>query len=187
MTGTRNMKKGFTLIELIIAVGLFSILVAIAAGGYVNALRTEREVAALASAQSNAGLAIEQMTREVRTGYLFCHDPNNNNPSAACNCTTSGTTWTCSALDFYNSQTEHVNYSLAGNMLTRSDNNENGGVPEIITSDNVAVSSLRFILQGQLEGDHWNPSSTDPAIASTTLHLETSVSARQIDCGAGGC
>jgi prepilin-type N-terminal cleavage/methylation domain-containing protein len=210
MTGTLNMKKekkGFTLIELLIAIGLFSILVAIAAEGYVSALRTQRQIASLISAQSNAGLALEQMTREVRTGYLFCHLPGQNIPIAACGCTQtlgsmtgpSGPLWTCSSLDFYNAQSEHVNYSLVGgDTLSRSDSAQNGGALEAITSNSVSVSSLRFLLEGQIEGDNWTPritilmavapSSTDPTFTNDTLDLQSTVSAREIDCSpSGGC
>ena len=67
--------KGFTLVELLVAMALFSILMAIAAGGFVRALRSEREVSAMMAAESNVKLALEQMAREMRTGYLFCHDP----------------------------------------------------------------------------------------------------------------
>ena len=61
--------------ELLVAVALFSILMSIAAGGFVRALRSEREVSAMMAAESNVNLALEQMAREMRTGYLFCHDP----------------------------------------------------------------------------------------------------------------
>jgi prepilin-type N-terminal cleavage/methylation domain-containing protein len=70
-----NMKKGFTLIEMLVTVGLFAIIVTIAVGAFVNAERTERQVSSLIAAQSNVSLAVEQMSRNIRTGYLFCHDP----------------------------------------------------------------------------------------------------------------
>src|ERR1700733_9454937 len=44
--GTHNMKQGFTLVELLVAIAIFSILVAIGVGGFVHALHTQREVAA---------------------------------------------------------------------------------------------------------------------------------------------
>jgi prepilin-type N-terminal cleavage/methylation domain-containing protein len=199
-----NIKKGFTLVEVLVAIGLFSILVAIAAGGFVNALRTQRQVAALVTAQSNASLALEQMTREIRTGYLFCDstdpaNPNtvNNNPvlsmPCASHCVVSGDgdIWTCDLLDFYNAQSEDVDYSLAGGQLMRS---ANGGTAQSITGGTVSVSYLKFIIFGNIEGDQWAPRitismgvaprSTDPAIANNILNLQTTASAREIDCNA---
>jgi len=70
-----NSQKGFTLIESLVSVGIFSVVVSIAAGGFVQALQTQRQLEGLISANSNAGLVIEQMAREIRTGRAFCaHD-----------------------------------------------------------------------------------------------------------------
>lgn len=193
------MKKGFTLIEALIAVGLFSILVAIAFGGFINAFRAQREIVAMLSAQSNAGLVLEQMAREMRTGYLFCHDSGSGVPNLACSphCTVAGgNVWQCDDfIDFYSATPEEVQYRLVNGTLERSAGG--GGNFEPLTSDNVNVQYLSFYLQGQLEGDHWNPRITitmEVAPSSTyltpgynnVLNLQTTVSARAIDCAAGG-
>jgi type II secretory pathway pseudopilin PulG len=227
MTGIHNdkMKAGFTLVETLVSVGIFMILVTIAVGGFVQALHTQGEVTQLISAQSNVSLGVEQMAREIRTGYLFCHFSGGTTSSPACDTpplatcvqTDSGIPaegsapvkvineetgeydlplWTCPALDFYNSNSEHVNYSLQNGVLMRSDSAENGGIAEPLTSNDVTVKYLSFRMVGNLEGDGWPPritiflgiapSSSDPAITITTLNFETTVSARQIDCTAGG-
>lgn len=206
----QNAKQGFTLLELLVAIAVFSIIVSIAVGGFVNALHTQREVAALIAAESNAGTSLEQIVREVRTGYLFCHvnDATGTIADAACAtptpCSFTGTgglgsTWTCPALNFYNAQGCTVLYALAnGNALTRTSSCEGGGAAQPLTGDNVAIKYLQFTLFGNLEGDHWNPritisigispSSTDPALASNIVNLQTTVSARSIDCSASaGC
>lgn len=188
-----NAKKGFTLVEMLVAIGLFSIIVAIAAGGFTNALRTQRQVASLIAAQSNAGLALEQIAREARTGYLFCHG------------LTGGPTCTPAGggpriyrdLNFYNAAGANVCYTLANGALQRNDNCGGGGTPQSVTGANVAVTYLTFTLFGNQENDHWNPrvtivmgvapSSTDPAVANNVLSLQTTVSARGIDCSASGC
>src|SRR4051812_39727119 len=64
-------RQGFTLVELLVAITLFSIAISIAIGGFVRALRTQRELISLIAANSNASLAIEQMAREIRTGTSF--------------------------------------------------------------------------------------------------------------------
>ena len=225
-------KSGFTLIELLVAIALFSIVVTIASSGFVNALRTQRQVASLISTESNVTLVLEQIAREVRTGYLFCHDYNVNNtdangsPSTSCTnpavgeqCTIMdsgqhadpGTPaediysgngngdlaeWSCPAIDYYNAQGAHVNYSLQGGALMKSDSSADDPSPQSITGGDVSVKSLRFVLFGNLEGDHWTPritisigvapSSTDDAVSSDVLNLQTTVSARQIDCDASG-
>src|SRR6185295_7895950 len=64
-------RGGFTLVELLVAITLFSIAISIAIGGFVRALHTERQLIALIAANSNASLAIEQIAREIRTGTGF--------------------------------------------------------------------------------------------------------------------
>jgi prepilin-type N-terminal cleavage/methylation domain-containing protein len=220
-------KSGFTLVELLIAVGLFVIIISIAVGGFINALRTQREVSSLIATQSNVSLALEQMTREIRTGYLFCHLPDdfgNVYPSPNCGCTISDSgynatdpadpsseadssgnvtngdypTWTCSALDYYTADGTHVNYSDQGGGLIRTVTNllTNTTSSESITGDNVNVQTLHFVLFGNIEGDNWtpritiamgvSPSSTDTATMNDVLNLQTTVSARTIDCTLSG-
>jgi hypothetical protein len=138
-------------------------------------------------------LALEQMTREVRTGYLYCHSYGSTVPDT-CSCTVTAKTWSCSDLAFVNAQEQNVVYSLAAGALLRS---ASGGTAQAITGSNVDVQYLTFTLFGNLEDDHWNPritismgvvpSSTDSAVSSDVLNLQTSVSAREIDCNAAGC
>jgi len=207
------MKKGFTLVELLITVGLFVVVITIAVGGFTNAIRTERQVSSLISAQSNISLALEQMSREIRTGYLFCHAPDvtdwgvgtprgepAGNALADCGCTISqlpapAGSWTCSTLDFYDSEANHVAYetastgTLAGTLIESSTQLQN---PLSITGNDITVKYLRFILYGQVEGDHTPPrvtivigvapNSTDPAVANDVINLQTTVSSRIIDC-----
>jgi prepilin-type N-terminal cleavage/methylation domain-containing protein len=193
------MKKGFTLIELLVAIGLFSVLIAIAAGAFTTALRTQRQVAALIAAQSNAGLTLEQMAREIRTGYLFCHDllPPDGTGGPTCHVENSTTApcvgdasqvFRCGDLVFYNGQGETVTYSRSGNALLRN------GVQ--LTASNVVLKYMNFTIFGNIAGDHWNPRitismgvapvSNDVALSNNVLNLQTSVSARGIDCRPSG-
>ncbi len=207
-----NMKKGFTLIEMLVTVGLFVIIIAIAVGGFTNAIRSQRQVSSLISTQSNVSLALEQMARQIRTGYLFCHIPGVTNPNPTfvgaggapvtalpdCGCTISAPpaatgSWTCGALDFYDVESNHIIYSLSATGALMEAINANPA--QSVTGNTVSVKHLQFELYGQTEGDHWpprvtisigvSPSSTDPAVASDILNLETTVSARSIDCVPG--
>ena len=60
--------KGFTLVELVVALGLFAIVITIGASVLLHSLRSLRYVAHQASAMDNISLAMEQMAREVRMG-----------------------------------------------------------------------------------------------------------------------
>lgn len=227
----KNNSQGFTLVEILVAMGVFTIVIAIATAGFVNSLRTQRQVASLISAQSNASLVLEQMAREIRTGFLFCHDASNNtgvndncdNPPysapgdsdfvSGCTEIDSGypegiisapdalpngdlPTWDCPSLDYFNAQGEEVNYSLQNGALVESDSATATSTFVSITGNSVRVTNLHFIIFGNMEGDAWTPrvtiaigvvpSSTDPAVNSDVLDLQTTVSARTIDCTQGG-
>ena len=67
----RNSRSAFTLVEMLVAIALFSVVVSIAVGGFTRALRTQRQVIALIAANSNMSLALEQMAREMRTSINF--------------------------------------------------------------------------------------------------------------------
>lgn len=196
--------------ELLVAIALFSILVTIGVGGFAKALRTQREVAGLLAAESNASVALEQIAREIRTGDLFCHAPDQTTPSPTCACAPPAQSayldpgapvavadptllghlpvWSCDALEYVNAAGDTVNYSLQNGALIRTVN----GVPQGITGDNVSVRHLAFTLFGNTEGDNWTPritveagvsaSSTDPVLQGSVLDIQTTVSARSIDC-----
>ncbi len=46
-------RAGFTLVELLVAIALFSIAVSVAVGGFVRVLRTQRQIVALIAANSS--------------------------------------------------------------------------------------------------------------------------------------
>lgn len=197
-------KKGFTLIEMLVTVSLFLIIITIAVGGFTNAIRTQRQVSSIISAESNVSITLEEMAREIRTGYLFCNGIGNETPTAGtnpngayadCGCVLSSApapagSWTCTGLDFYDAESEHVVYARTANgSLTET---VNSSTAQSLTGDTVNVKYLEFELYGQVEGDHWPPrvtiaigiapSSTDPAVQGDVVNLETTVSARSIDC-----
>jgi hypothetical protein len=96
-------------------------------------------------------------------------------------------------LDFSNGTGDNIDYKNINGALTRS---VNGAIPTPITSNNVQLKYVTFTIFGNIEGDTWNPritismavspSSTDPVLANDILNLQTTVSAREIDCTTSG-
>lgn len=68
----QTMRGGFTLAEMIVAFGIFAILITIAAGSFVRSVRIQRVALQLMAVNDNIALTMEQMMRELRTGYNFC-------------------------------------------------------------------------------------------------------------------
>ncbi len=155
-------QKGYLLIELLVAMTLFSVIVVIAIGSFVSVLKTQRQVAALSAAESNLNVAFEEMAREIRTGYSFS--------------STNG------SLSFTSAEGKSITYSLDGNIL------EKNGLA--ITGNNVTVEYFNVVLFGNVAGDHWNPRvtvsvgihSNEASLRGNVLNLQTTVSARQLDC-----
>jgi prepilin-type N-terminal cleavage/methylation domain-containing protein len=184
---------GFTLIELLVAIALFTTLIAVAVGGFTNALHTQRQISSLIAADSNVSLAIEQMAREIRTGSDFCPLGSGGNPL----CEQTGSDSFTSApvydnLAFLNALGQTVVYKLQNGVLEKSIDGGDTFAP--VTGSNTTVDYFMTTLSGNTVGDHWNPRVTfsigvspkDPTLASEVLNLQTTVSVRAIDCDASG-
>ncbi len=167
-------RKGFTLVELIVAVGLFLAIVSIAVGGFIQSLGAQRQIAGLIAAENGISLALEQMAREIRTGYNFCHDANGNPLCSGSN-----------EFIFTNAAGETIAYRLSDVSIERGV----AGTFQQITGGNVVVKDMSFLLRGNQSGDGWPPritvslgvSSKERGASATVLRIETTVSARTLD------
>lgn len=169
---TRSSRAGFTFVELLVAIALFSIVVSIAVGGFVQALRTQRRVIALISANSNASLAIEQMAREIRTGTGF-----------AC----VGAVNTCEEMKFTNADNQEVTYRrselsgpASGGILERGI----AGSFDRMTAENIDITYLSFTLLTSASYPEritiaLGVSVKTPGIEGGVTNIQTTVSARQ--------
>ena len=171
-----SLSRGFTLVELLVTIALFSILVSIAVGGFVRALRTERDVSGMMSTESNASIALEEMTREMRTGYLF----------TPLSCTGAQQPLSCAGIQFFNANGQQVTYARGANgALTRTTTSS-----EPLMGGNVSTTFLSFTIFGDVNGNdttHWPPRVTiDLGVAPSStnlpsvINLQTTVSARGI-------
>jgi len=163
--------RGFTIVELLVAMGLFVILIGIATGGFVRALRTQRAVVALMAANDNASLTLEQMAREIRTSYNF------NKISET-------------ELQFVNSHNLVVFYRLNEGTIERG--TEDALLQRTykkITADNVKIAHFKIILFGNELGDGYPPritislsvSSTSKYLENILTNIQTTISARILD------
>jgi type II secretory pathway pseudopilin PulG len=166
-----NKNSGFTLIELLVAISSFIVIISIAVGGFSGALRSQRQAIALMNANNNVSLVLEQMMREIRTGYNFnfCQNPN-------CSSNT---------LSFTNAYGQSVIYRLNNNAIEK----DSGSGFKKITADNVVVRYLNFIYSGTSPNDNKQPkitiligiSSKESSISGIVVNLQTTVSPRILD------
>jgi len=163
--------RGFTMIELLVTMTLFLIIIGAVSAIFIQSMKTQRLTLALIAVNDDASLALEQMTREIRTGFNFCP------VGGADSCSPS-------KLVFENSAGEDIIYDLKNGALVKSVN----GILKPITSGDVKISRLAFIVSGQAASDNERPfvtiamtvGSRNPALekAGISTSLQTSVSSR---------
>jgi len=159
--------KAFTMVEMIVALGLFIVVLTIATGSLIKGLRMQKEIGNLVSVNSNISQTLEQMGREIRTGRDF------SSPSP-------------SSLKFINAYHKAVTYQLNGKFIERKEDDEKFSP---ITAENVLVNNLKFILKGENPGDGLPPRITIIINISPSLtHIkdihsifQTTISCRNID------
>lgn len=134
--------RGYTLLEMIVSIGVFSIVMLTATGAYLSLIRLDRQTRAVNDIVTSLSFAIDTMSREIRTGaYYKC-----NNSQATPNCTgTPGTSF-----GFVDSRTpaRSVVYLLEnGQIYARI---TSGGVTteSAFTDPRVTIESLRFFVRG---------------------------------------
>lgn len=159
----RQNMAGLTMIELIIAVGIFGLVIGMTVGIFVLALSSQRRIIALRNVEDNARFTIEAMAREIKTGKNFSGGG--------------------SSISFTNAKGEVTVYRLNNNVIEKS--SDGGASYSAVTGAETAVNYLNFYLMGQAPGDGLEPRITI-AIGITSnvgnqtanLRIQTTVSER---------
>jgi len=132
-----NSEKGFTLVELMVALGLFGIIVTISIGSVIGLFDANRKSQSLASVVNNLNFSIENMTRIIRfAGAYHCSlsvplsSPNDCSSGDVAVAVTNGSGTT---IFRFNSGTGKIETSTTGG---------NSYTP--ITSDEVTIQSAKF-------------------------------------------
>lgn len=68
---SRTPSSGFTLIEVMIAVGLFTVVMVVGIGAVLNVNMTYKKTQKMRTLIDNMGFIMEDMTRSIRTGSLY--------------------------------------------------------------------------------------------------------------------
>ncbi len=64
-------ERGFTLIEMIVSLGIFSIIVTTAVGALLVLISNNQKLQGEQNVMTNLSFALDSMTREIRTGYNY--------------------------------------------------------------------------------------------------------------------
>ncbi len=133
------MSRGFTLLEIIVAVGLFTIVAFLATTSLLILNNAQRRTFFIQTNQDNVRFALESMAREIRTGVTYKSTTDSMGPCA-------GLSPALSCLAFTNSLKQDVVYKYSSGSITKS---INMGTFYPITAPEVLVSAVRFYVAGQ--------------------------------------
>lgn len=182
MSMTMPSLRGYSLLELIVSLGLFSMIMLIVMGAYVTLLSLDRQARASNHLATSLSFSVESMARTLRTGTDYACNRNGASP----NCTSGG-----SSISFVDSQGQTVTYLLKSNG---SIGQCVGGLctdasAVALTDRRIAISSLRFYVRGVGSGDYVQPqvtfqvagTMTTDAGETTGFSVQTSATQRLIE------
>jgi len=176
---SRN-STGFTLIEMIVSVGIFTIVMTIALGALLVVYDTYRKTRTLKNAMENVNIATESMIKKIRTGSQIECIPFELNP--------------CSKIKFKGEEGIYYRYRLYNGKIERCKSNFDICYFNMnfspITSPDIQIKDLKFYLYGI--DDPLIQDSVTVVITGfsdipgkpkydSTFHVQTTVSKRLLD------
>lgn len=168
MKNKNKLARGYTLIELIVAVGLFALVMMLVSGAYITVIGLTEQAQGMATGIDNLSFALETMTLTIRTGTNY-------------SCNGGGDCSGGAAFSVKNSSGTTISYALSNGTITQNS--------VAITDPSVNVTSLAFYVSGTTKGDAYQPHVTI-VIAGTVSYgpgktgpfsVETGATMRGID------
>jgi len=127
-----KLMKGFTMPEVLISIGLFTIIITVTSSAFLTGLRSQRQTIAILNANDNLAYALEMMARDIRMGTDFFAPLDNQ-------------------LSFLSYRDEAIVYRLNNKTIERS---VAGGEFEAVTGTSTRIEKLSFELTGDKRYDN---------------------------------
>ncbi len=188
---------GFTLIEMIVSLGVFSVVVTIAVGAMLMLISTNQQLQGEQSVMTNLAFALDTMTREIRTGYnYYCVSAVNesvggsanvfeddNNPDTIVGVNTSD----CATGRPSNSRFQGISFFEGGNSITKNvtgarrilyyfDEDENKIMRRVGNNDAQSVVSSGLVIQNAefyvTGSSPWNSPGSNLEQPTVTIYIE---------------
>lgn len=174
---------GFTLFEMIIALGLFSVCMLIILSSLLSITDAQRKAVSLQTTEDNLRFVIDAMSKEIRTGYEYdC-----GNTGGKANCGTGGR-----SIMAFNPARADIDKSIYRlNTVDESieKSTDGGTVFYPLTGKDVKIKRLTFLVTGAYSNDNIHPQVTIIIQAETgdreryksVFNVQTTIVQRQID------
>lgn len=186
-------RGGYTLVELLVGVGLFLTAISILVSIFIQGLRSQKFLNSLLEVQSNSSLIIEQIMREVRLGFDFQTAPSEGTSCGELNPQLSQGLQFTRFVRKEKIRTEYL-WDEVGKLITRTSQKLDAagnpvGDPEIsqLNASSVSVNRLCFMVNNPEENPRQSPwrvtmsfnvGSKNPNLQNRTMDFQTTVSAR---------
>jgi prepilin-type N-terminal cleavage/methylation domain-containing protein len=179
-------QRGFTLIEMLVSVAIFSVVMVIVAAAYLNLINLDHQARATDDVANNLSFAIDTMARTIRTGTQYgCNQTVGLNGSP---CSTSFSfTDSSGNFDTYilNTSTHQI-----GECIFSTNQPCNISTATYFTDPHVQVTNLAFYLKGSAKNDQTQPQVVftvtgsiviDATHAPVTFTIQSAATQRSID------
>jgi type II secretory pathway pseudopilin PulG len=181
---------------MIVAVGLFAIVMLVCVGALLALVNANRKAQALQSIINNLNIALDGMVRSVRMGSNYhgadgdaaCGGSDYTNPH---DCVNGGTTFAFEP--FGNTSVDQpwvYTFAQDANGVGRLYKSEGGNTPIAITAPEVSIDSVQFYVVGTTRGDTTQPkvlivvkgtAGLANTSAHTTFHVQATAVQRLLD------
>lgn len=153
---TLPFKKGFTLVEMIVSIGLFTIVLFISTSAFLAVLNADQKSRATRTALDNLNLSLEDMSRRIKTGTTY----NCGGGAGVNDCPSGGT-----VLAITDQDNQRVIYkkgvgpgpvtaSGCGNVLFSTTQGclvrDKAGTALAVTGKDINIQNLRFVANGTI-------------------------------------
>lgn len=178
----KKLNKGFTIIELIVAITVFITVMTIAMGAIFSTFNSNTKAKNMKTALSNLNIALESMSREIRFGRIY-HCGSTGTLTVPQNCPTGSSFFT-----FLSSGGDQIAYRLTGTTIEKQDGASGSWI--VVTGSEITIESLTFYTLGAIAADTFQPKTViivrgrvgaTGAKGTTRFAIQTLVSQRAVD------
>ena len=158
-----NRQAGFTLVEMIVSIGLFAVVMVVCIGALLALTSANRKAQALQSVMNNLNITVDGMVRNIRMGTNFkCITAVGNTPVATCDGNNGDTGGVGIQIEPHGGNpltTDQWIYELYQNgsdtYIRRS---EDGGTTWVrLTSPEISITYMKLYVVGTTRGDAIQP------------------------------
>lgn len=154
----RISQSGFTLVEMIVSLTLFSVVITVTVGALLSLIGSNDQLRSEQSVMTNLAFALDSMSREIRTGVYYNCRPIGNLNAAGYNqdglgentedCTgdiNRGISFIEGGNSITTTANERIAYYLLNNQIMRRVGDDD---PQSMTADGIYIAEMRFWVTG---------------------------------------